>query len=164
MSLRDRAENIKKYVKLLDVMADAGHLPRGEQGGDFQMKCPFHGQDNKPSAHVYTESFRCFTCHRSYDAIGYLAEVMNLSQRNAMVVLEKKYNVPKLKEEVYDTSEPEEKSKEFSLFDYFVSTEQVIVRNKFKYSRQNYAKMLFVLDDALKNNKMENMLKLREKL
>lgn len=161
-----RAENIKKHVSLLDVMMDAGHLD-GKEGDDFQMHCPFHGADKKASAHVYPDEaggyFHCYTCQRHYDCIAYFAECGNLKVANAFYLIEKKYNVPKLQGFVYEKFAEEEK-KVVTIDDEFRIIEQSLVRNKFKYGREKYSKMLFVLDDALKNNKPENMAKLRGKL
>lgn len=41
-----------------------------------QISCPFHGQDTHPSARVYpdTNSFRCFTCSKSWNAVTFWAE------------------------------------------------------------------------------------------
>lgn len=165
MSFKERADNIKRHVKLIDVMSDAGHVPEGKPSDDFQLSCPFHGTDQKASAHVYPdEHFHCFTCGRHYDVISYFAEVANTSPANAMFLLEKKYSIPKLKGIVYEKLVEEKETKEFSLSDEFTRIEQMIVRNKLKYGREKFAKMLFVLDDALRNKKPENMAKLREKI
>lgn len=42
-----------------------------------QISCPFHGKDAHPSARVYpdTNSFRCFVCSKSWDVVGFWAEV-----------------------------------------------------------------------------------------
>jgi len=41
-----------------------------------QISCPFHGQDNRPSARVYpdTNSFRCFFCSKSWNPVSFWAE------------------------------------------------------------------------------------------
>lgn len=44
-----------------------------------QVSCPFHGQDNRPSARVYpdTNSFRCFYCSKSWSPVTFWAQINN---------------------------------------------------------------------------------------
>jgi DNA primase len=70
-----RIEAIHRRVSAHEVLRRNGvGLKYG--GRVEQFSCPFHGQDNKPSARVYGETERspshvwCFVCQKRWDAIG----------------------------------------------------------------------------------------------
>lgn len=46
----------------------------------FMSQCPFH-EDMSPSFHIYTDSnsYYCFGCHESGDAISYVSKINGLT-------------------------------------------------------------------------------------
>lgn len=48
------------------------------------MNCPLH-KDNSPSFHIYeeTNSFYCFGCHKWWNAINFVAEIENITTKEA---------------------------------------------------------------------------------
>ena len=45
-----------------------------------QVRCPFHGKDNKPSARIYPDSdrFYCYVCKESLDAFSFFTKHVGL--------------------------------------------------------------------------------------
>jgi hypothetical protein len=58
----------------LDVPTVAARY--GVEARHGNVRCPFHGADKHPSAHLYPGLFKCFTCGESLDVIG-LAQRLN---------------------------------------------------------------------------------------
>ncbi len=58
-------------------------LKRPELTGK-KIRCPFHGDDKHPSASVSRGFFKCFTCGKRLDAIGWLMEVDGKSFHDAV--------------------------------------------------------------------------------
>ena len=48
------------------------------------FSCPFHGEDRKPSAKAYHNSFYCFSCNVTGDIIEFVEKLFNLSFKEAM--------------------------------------------------------------------------------
>ena len=93
-----RIDNIKEHVPLAKVVVDLG-IVHGDVvvGGEFQLKCPFHGKDSKPSAHVYPDGlFHCFTCKRHYNVVHFVSNYKGISFGEACRWIESAYSVPKI--------------------------------------------------------------------
>jgi len=76
-----RVERVHSKVSAYDVMRSNGvELKQMSDGQEEQFSCPFHGEDNKPSARIYPESHRspshawCFVCQERWDAISLWAK------------------------------------------------------------------------------------------
>jgi hypothetical protein len=74
--MRIRVESIHTRVTAYDVLRSNGvDLRQTSDAQEEQFSCPFHGEDNRPSARVYPESNRgpshtwCFFCQERSDAI-----------------------------------------------------------------------------------------------
>lgn len=78
-------------------------------GGDLNSAgfclCPFH-EEKTPSMKIYQDHAYCFGCHKRVDTIGYVAQVLELSQFDAAKRLAIDYGIP-----VEDTSFQEEREK-----------------------------------------------------
>jgi hypothetical protein len=158
--LKKRIDNIKSRVKIRSLIQDYGLLPNQYVGDEFQMRCPFHGRDNTPSAHVYAEGhFHCFACHRHFDVISFFQEKEHIEKLpNALRALEQKYNIPKLEEveeEVEKIFSDEIEKPKVSIEYEFNRTEKFLIDKKKEIGLEKYSKLLYVLDDAFKNNNFE---------
>lgn len=57
------------------------------------FSCPFHGEDKKPSAKAYKNSFFCFACTAHGDTISFVEKYFNLSFKEAMQKLNIDFNL-----------------------------------------------------------------------
>lgn len=111
---RKRADRIREMIPIVQVLGDYGYAVRLD-GGDReqQFSCNLHGDghDIKPSARVYphSNSWHCFACSASRDAIETVREIEGVEFRDACVILEQKYGLPPLPwDDEDDAPEPEE--------------------------------------------------------
>lgn len=169
--LKKRIESIKQRVKIRDLIRDYGLLPNQYCGDEFQMRCPFHGRDNTPSAHVYPDGhFHCFACHRHLDVIGFVQERESIALfNNVLRHIEQRYNLPKIEIDELDSSsylssEAEDRKPKVTIEYEFNRTEKYIIAHKKALGLDKYAKLLFVLDEALKTERTDLMDKVRSKV
>lgn len=113
-----RSERIRTKIPIVQVLADYGYQV-DPSGGDReqQFSCNLHGdgRDGKPSARVYpvSNSWYCFACGVSRDAIKLVREREGLDWARACSVLERKYGLPplpKTDDDDADETEPESTS------------------------------------------------------
>jgi len=96
-----RADRIREMIPIVQVLADYGYDVRAD-GGDReqQFPCNLHGDgfDLKPSARVYpdSQSWYCFGCDLSRDAIATVRGNEGLSFWEAVRKLEQVYELPPL--------------------------------------------------------------------
>lgn len=57
------------------------------------MKCPLHN-DTSPSFHIYeqTNSFYCFGCHKWWNSVNFVAEIENITTKEAFKKIVKLYS------------------------------------------------------------------------
>lgn len=98
---RKRADRIRKEISIVKVLSDYGY--RVHPGGgdrEQQFPCDLHGDgvDNMPSARVYpaSDSWYCFACDITRDAIQTAREKEGLGFWDAIKVLEARYRLPAL--------------------------------------------------------------------
>jgi hypothetical protein len=110
--LSERWDRITKEINFREVIAD---LHNGESRELFS--CPFHGRDSRPSFKVYPQKNNawCFGCPDNtgyYDSVRFTALKLGVSKLEAIIWLERKYNLPPLKLHPNDEDEPEEQEEE----------------------------------------------------
>ena len=81
-------DEILNYIEMTDVLDKYGIENKGRM-----YRCPFHGEDKKPSATVYSRFFHCFCCQKHLDVIGFVQEYFNLSFKEAMQKLNMDFNL-----------------------------------------------------------------------
>jgi hypothetical protein len=65
----------------------------------FQVSCPFHGPDARPSARFYPpegghpDKLRCFFCRENWDCINLLAKFKGLRFMDALADLERRFHL-----------------------------------------------------------------------
>jgi DNA primase len=76
-------ELILEKVDLTDIMVqyNVSFVYNPYHAEEVQYRCPFHGQDKKPSARLYkaTKSCYCWFCRKKWDAISFIMDKENLS-------------------------------------------------------------------------------------
>lgn len=90
-------ELIIKEVDMAQVMLDynVDFMYNPTLVDEAQLRCPFHGKDNKPSARYYraTQSMFCWVCYRSWDVIQFIMEIEQLYYKRALLFLIDKYKL-----------------------------------------------------------------------
>lgn len=107
-----RLNRIRDEVDILVLLENFGFRVRSNMDREQQFSCHLHGsgQDNKPSARVYpdTQSWYCWACQKTRDAISTVREVENLTFPEALKWLESKFRLPPLPfEEGDEYAQPE---------------------------------------------------------
>lgn len=72
-------DEILDNIKMVNILDKYGIEYR-----NTKLRCPFHGEDRRPSAKAYEKNFHCFACQRHLDVIGFVEEYFNLSFKEAM--------------------------------------------------------------------------------
>ena len=95
-----RAQRIREEVRIDRILASYGYHVQPNVDREQQFSCDLHGDgtDSKPSARVYphSNSWYCWACARSRDAIQTLREKEGLSFNQALDKLERDYGLPSL--------------------------------------------------------------------
>lgn len=62
---------------------------------ETQLRCPFHGKDNKPSARYYkeTQSLFCWVCYKRWNVITFIMEKEGINFSSALKFLVNKYKI-----------------------------------------------------------------------
>lgn len=62
---------------------------------EVQMKCPFHGTDNKPSARLYnaTKSCFCWVCRKSWDVVSFIQEKEGMYYKQVLNFIPNRYHI-----------------------------------------------------------------------
>jgi len=78
---------------MLDYRVQFMLNPKGMN--EAQLRCPFHGKDNKPSARYYRETqlFYCWVCQKTWDVISFIRDKEQLHFVGALQFLIEKYKI-----------------------------------------------------------------------
>ncbi len=112
---RKRADRIRKEVPLDEVLYRYGYDLIPDADREQQFSCDLHGDgsDSKPSARYYpdSDSWHCFACSKSRDAISTVMAKEGLSFSEACGSLETQYGLPPLP---YEDKRPEKATVEIT--------------------------------------------------
>jgi len=90
-------ELILENVDMGQVMKDynTDFLMDPDLMDEVQLRCPFHGKDNKPSARFYknTQSMFCWVCYKSWDVIQFVMEKEQIYYVRALLFIIDKYKL-----------------------------------------------------------------------
>jgi DNA primase catalytic core len=80
---RQDVERVREAIDIVDLIG--GYIQLRKAGKNFKALCPFH-QEKTPSFYVFpeTQSFYCFGCGASGDAISFLMRIEQLDFRDAL--------------------------------------------------------------------------------
>jgi hypothetical protein len=98
----DDKERVKKRV--LEVIRSYSSYAALTENGvelideatDLQIRCPWHGVDERPSARYYGGSngnFHCFACKLHLNSVGIYAKFKNIKFMQALTELERRFNI-----------------------------------------------------------------------
>lgn len=94
-NMMERWDRIREVIPIEDVIAEL----QGTRG--LVISCPFHGTDSRPSFNIYkrhNDAF-CFGCpegEKYYDSVRFVAAKFGMTRLQAIVWLEKEYELPPL--------------------------------------------------------------------
>ncbi|MFN3336940.1 MAG: DNA primase, partial [Thermomicrobium sp.] len=80
---REDVERVREAIDIVELIGN--YLPLHKAGKNFKALCPFH-QEKTPSFYVFpeTQSFYCFGCGASGDALTFLMRIERLHFREAL--------------------------------------------------------------------------------
>jgi hypothetical protein len=94
-----RVETVLRSYSAYTALAEGGVPMSSKESVSFQMKCPWHGKDNRPSARFYSggcsekSRFYCFKCQMGLNAVGIYSKFNNLSFVDALKKLESRFGI-----------------------------------------------------------------------
>lgn len=86
--IRENIEYIKSVITAKDLLESYGLLQKYRHN---MCKCPFHGEDKKPSVSLKTGYFHCFTCGLYLDAIGLVQKIEECSITKAIRIINTRF-------------------------------------------------------------------------
>ena len=110
---------VKTHVSILDLVSQYVSLKKG--GGYWKGPCPFHSEKTASfTVSPHREIFYCFGCHATGDVIGFMSQMENCSQIEAVKLLAERFSL-ELPESVapkggsLETTNIDEKKRYFAL-------------------------------------------------
>jgi len=97
--IKRRVHAVHERYSAFDCLIENGVTDVPDETTPTQLKCPFHGADNKPSGRFYPRSggrpayLRCFKCKENWDGLNLFAKFRNMRFMDALVELERRYHV-----------------------------------------------------------------------
>lgn len=94
-----RAFAVRRVYTAYDVLREKGIEEVPDESTPTQIACPFHGQDNKPSARYYPRSgnkhdyVRCFKCRENWDCVNLYAKFRGVRFMDALSELERRFRI-----------------------------------------------------------------------
>lgn len=130
-----------------------------------QISCPFHGKDAHPSARVYpdTNTFRCFTCSKSWNVVTYWAEINKWFTESGTLDIGRAIKDLSFRFNIEDSSFDWEKKFYALKKDGLSNQKQVSVEDRYKlsaYYAWNIAKLVHTLEKTSRNNYTSQVIEL----
>jgi len=152
MELKRRIFRASRYVDTFSVLKELG-IDIPDADSSYQIKCPFHGADNKPSARYYAAAesdpahFYCFKCRIRMIGPELKAKQRRESVETIVREIELRYNLP--------LEEISEDSQELDISKFIFYCERKIRRLRSSMSLEDFLECVDTLDDAYKQNTLE---------
>lgn len=93
-----RVDAVRESYSAYQCLTEKGmEIP--DESTPYQISCPFHGADAKPSARYYPRSggkhdyLRCYKCRENWDCINLLAKFNGLRFMDALQDLERRFHI-----------------------------------------------------------------------
>ena len=85
-------EQVREAADIVEVVQ--GYFPLTKAGKDFRARCPFH-EDKDPSFYVVPDKqiYHCFGCGAGGNVFNFLMQYENLTFRDALEMLAKRYGI-----------------------------------------------------------------------
>ena len=99
-------DQVREAADIVEVVQ--GYFPLTKAGKDFRARCPFH-EDKDPSFYVVPDKqiYHCFGCGAGGNVFNFLMQYENLTFRDALEMLAKRYGVELPRRGARDSSEAE---------------------------------------------------------
>jgi DNA primase len=99
-------EQVREAADIVEVVQ--GYFPLTKAGKDFRARCPFH-EDKDPSFYVVPDKqiYHCFGCGAGGNVFNFLMQYENLTFRDALEMLAKRYGIDLPRRGGRDSSEAE---------------------------------------------------------
>ncbi len=97
--LKERITNVMKVYSAFDALTEGGINDVFDETVDTQMKCPWHGADNRPSSRYYyggskvRSHFYCFKCHMRLNSVSIFSKFNNIRFMDALKKLESRFGI-----------------------------------------------------------------------
>jgi len=137
-----RREAIHEMITAHDVLRLHGVSFRHSTDREEQFSCPFHGQDNKPSARVYTAKADsrshvwCFVCQQPWDAISLWKKFSGEEKKHNQILIEMERHLgiktPEVPEGVHAVAQVDDTDK--TSYAIFLD----LCEHRLKEARENY--------------------------
>jgi DNA primase len=137
---------------------------------EVQLKCPFHGRDNKPSARLYkdTKSCFCWVCRKTWDVVSFIQEKEGMYYKQTLNYIPNRYHIdissiPDSPTIEFKENVIEEKNVEFK----HVRTNIISLRHKLPYEKYRALCAVFSIAryrDSCGEDVRESLNKIGEKL
>jgi hypothetical protein len=96
--IQRRVAAVREVYSAYQCLTERGvELP--DESTPFQVSCPFHGADARPSARYYPRSggkhdyLRCFKCRENWDCINLISKFNGLRFIDALADLERRFHI-----------------------------------------------------------------------
>lgn len=108
---RPTVERIKDTADIVDVVSEFVSLRK--VGVNYRGLCPFH-DDHTPSFYVSPtrRTCHCFVCGEGGDSVGFIMKMEQLTYRDALLWLARRYNIEVVERELTDEQKREQSDRE----------------------------------------------------
>lgn len=156
--IQRRVAAIREVYSAYQCLTERGvELP--DESTPFQVSCPFHGADARPSARYYPREggkhdyLRCFKCRENWDCINLIAKFNGIRFMDALSDLERRFHIKTPKRpEAPEIVEPADRDSKY-VSDQWKDVprmlgllENKLARVRSKSSLSDYIKFCRVLD------------------
>lgn len=93
--VRDRIKAVSERFTAYEALTEIG-VELIDKETELQIRCPWHGPDNKPSARYYAGQdphFHCYTCKLHLDGIAIYAKQRGMEFMRALSELERRFSI-----------------------------------------------------------------------
>jgi len=163
--IRERVNTVEKLYSVYDVLQSAGINSIPDPFTPTQLSCLFH-KDESPSARYYPSSanklsnYHCFSCKRHFGSVGLYAEYNKLKFMEALIQLERKFNIKIKKQDSVLIKIPDDskQSPEWSNIPRLIDiAETKLRRNRDKCGFPDFIKFCRVIDHVTWDYEHSNM-------
>lgn len=94
--IKELIQDAKTMVSVDDVLEMYNYHPVSGRG--YMYRCPFHGEDRRPSATTKRGTFHCFACGLTLDCVGLVETIEKCRPSVALKILDSKFKLGLFKE------------------------------------------------------------------
>lgn len=113
--IKRRIKVVLEHYGVFDALTEIG-VELQDRDTSMQIKCPWHGADDNPSARYYSgpdSRFHCFTCKLHLNGIDILAKSRGIEFMRALSELEHRFNIKVPRQPKIDIGLPTDKNSSY---------------------------------------------------